>query len=82
MDTATFSKTSVTIKIDLYEPPLYHHEVVDVILRTLPKADDIAHRMILLYQVIEYLFEITASSEINTKINRLTSKTLCLTEYH
>ena len=58
------------IIIALDEPPLYHHEVVDVILRTLPKADDIAHRIILLYQVIEYLFEITASYEINSKINK------------
>lgn len=56
------------------EPSLYKNPIIDSILRALPKADNLTHRFVLLYQVIETLFEEIASKRIDEEIKRFTGK--------
>lgn len=56
------------------EPSLYINPIIDSILRALPKADNLTHRFVLLYQVIETLFEEIASKRIDEEIKKFTDK--------
>lgn len=48
-----------TINIDYKEPLLYSNNMVRIILEELPKASNIIHRFVLLYQIIELLLDRT-----------------------
>lgn len=62
------------ILLKFREPSLYKNPIIDSILRALPKADNLTHRFVLLYQVIETLFEEIASKRIDEEIKRFTGK--------
>lgn len=52
------------INIELKEPILYHHPIVDRILRDLKSANNVTHRFVLLYQIIELLMEDAITKDI------------------
>lgn len=62
------------ILLKFREPSLYINPIIDSILRALPKADNLTHRFVLLYQVIETLFEEIASKRIDEEIKKFTGK--------
>ena len=49
-------------------PPMYSELIIDGILRSLPNADNIVYRFILLYQIVEFLISKKVSSSINNAI--------------
>lgn len=51
------SNNQKSINIELKEPILYQHPIVDRILRDLKSASNVTHRFVLLYQIIELLME-------------------------
>lgn len=67
-----FHKRENKIHLKFSEPSLYKNPIIDSILRALPKADNLTHRFVLLYQVIETLFEEIASKRIDEEIKRFT----------
>lgn len=69
-----FHKRENKIHLKFSEPSLYKNPIIDSILRALPKADNLTHRFVLLYQVIETLFEEIASKRIDEEIKRFTGK--------
>lgn len=69
-----FHKRVNKILLKFSEPSLYKNPIIDSILRALPKADNLTHRFVLLYQVIETLFEEIASKRIDEEIKRFTGK--------
>lgn len=69
-----FHKRENKIHLKFSEPSLYKNPIIDSILRALPKADNLTHRFVLLYQVIETLFEEIASKRIDEEIKRFTCK--------
>lgn len=58
------------IKLVFKEPSLYRNSMIDSILRSLPKADNLTHRFVLLYQVIETLFEELSFKKIDEEITK------------
>lgn len=46
-----------TIYVDLSVPKLYNHPMVDRIMRDLVNANNVTHRFVLLYQIIEFMME-------------------------
>lgn len=58
------------IKLIFKEPSLYRNTMIDAILRSLPKADNLTHRFVLLYQVIETLFEELSFKKIDEEITK------------
>ena len=62
------------ILLKFREPSLYINPIIGSILRALPKADNLTHRFVLLYQVIETLFEEIASKRIDEEIKKFTDK--------
>lgn len=69
-----FHKRENKTHLKFSEPSLYKNPIIDSILRALPKADNLTHRFVLLYQVIETLFEEIASKRIDEEIKRFTGK--------
>lgn len=69
-----FHKRENKIHLKFSEPSLYKNPIIDSILRALPKADNLTHRFVLLYQVIETLLEEIASKRIDEEIKRFTGK--------
>lgn len=69
-----FKNGKKKVILDFKEPLLYQNPMIDSILRALPKADNLTHRFVLLYQVIETLFEEIASRKIDEEIRRFTGK--------
>lgn len=62
------------ILLKFREPSLYKNPIIDSILRALPKADNLTHRFVLLYQVIETLIEEIASKRIDEEIKKFIGK--------
>lgn len=69
-----FNNGRKRVCITFQEPELYQNPVIDSILRVLPKADNLTHRFVLLYQVIETLFEEIASKKIDEEIKKFSEK--------
>lgn len=69
-----FHKRENKIHLKFSEPSLYKNPIIDSILRALPKADNLTHRFVLLYQVIETLFEEIASKRIDEEIKMFAGK--------
>ena len=59
-------KSGICVRFN--EPPLYQNAMIDSILRALPRADNLTHRFVLLYQVIEVLLEEISSNDIKEEI--------------
>lgn len=57
-----------TMYIDFSIPSMYSVPIIDEIIRTLPNADNIVYRFILLYQIIEFLISKQISKSINDAI--------------
>lgn len=49
-------------------PSMYSDPIIDEIMRTLPKADNLVHRFMLLYQVVEFLISKKVSKAIQEAI--------------
>lgn len=58
-------------------PQMYSDPIIDGIVRSLPKADNLVYRFILLYQIIEFLISNSVSKSIREAINRYQSSSLC-----
>lgn len=69
------------ILLKFSEPSLYKNPIIDSILRALPKADNLTHRFVLLYQVIEILLEEIASKRIDEEIKRFTGKQISCNDF-
>lgn len=61
-----------SIYVDLKEPKLYGHPMVDRLIRDLVNADNVIHRFVLLYQFIEFLMEDAISSDVENIIAKYT----------
>lgn len=57
------------IHVDFFIPPMYSDPIIDGIMRSLPKADNLVYRFILLYQIIEFLISKKVSKSINEAIS-------------
>lgn len=73
-----------SININLIEPLLYSHLMVDRILRDLGNASNVIHRFVLLYQIIELLMEDSIVEDVKKRydslISRVSSVNNCLEE--
>lgn len=65
-----FKNRQKRIIVEFKEPSLYQNPMINSILRALPKADNLTHRFVLLYQVIETLFEEITSKKIHDEIKK------------
>ena len=59
------------LKVKFEEPLLYSNSMVDMMLRALPHANNVIHRFVLLYQVIETMMEDVSLKKINEEIDKL-----------
>lgn len=60
-DETIYKPSNKKIKVEMTEPPLYSNEIVNTILSELPRTNNIIHRFVLLYQIIELLMDVTTS---------------------
>lgn len=65
------------IRVDFFVPSMYSDPIIDSIIRTLPKADNLVYRFILLYQIIEFLVSTKVSKSINDAISAYKTSSLC-----
>lgn len=63
--------------VDFSIPSMYSDSIIDGILRSLPKADNIVYRFILLYQIIELLISKKVSRSINDAIKNYWASPSC-----
>ena len=61
------------IRVEIRQPSLYRNPIIDTIMRFLPRADNLTHRFVLLYQVIETLLEEISSENIESEIQKFRS---------
>lgn len=57
------------IHVDFFIPSMYSDPIIDGIMRSLPKADNLVYRFILLYQIIEFLIAKNVSKSIKEEIS-------------
>lgn len=60
-----------TIKVNYEKPPLYSNGMVRTLLEELPRASNIIHRFVLLYQIIELLLDATMTICIDEQYRKL-----------
>lgn len=65
------------IHIDFNIPLMYSDPIIDEIIRTLPNADNLVYRFMLLYQIIEFLISKRISKSINDAIETYQSASSC-----
>lgn len=65
------------IHIDFNIPLMYSDPIIDEIIRTLPNADNLVYRFMLLYQIIEFLISKRISKSINDAIKTYQSSSSC-----
>lgn len=58
-------------------PPMYSDPIVDGIMRSLPNADNLVYRFILLYQIVEFLISKKIRKSINEAIGTYQASTSC-----
>ena len=58
------------IRVVFKQPSLYRNPIIDSIMRFLPRADNLTHRFVLLYQVVETLLEEISSEKIESEIKK------------
>lgn len=68
------SASQKAINIELKEPLLYSHLMVDRILRDIGNASNVIHRFVLLYQIIELLMEDSIVEEIKKQYDSLITR--------
>lgn len=69
------------INIELKEPILYHHPIIDRILRDLKSANNVTHRFVLLYQIIELLMGDAIIKDIDKIYSRLQNGKISTNDY-
>lgn len=74
-------KRNKRLKLNFTIPDLYNHKMVDYLLREYSKASSPLHRFIILYQIIEYLYEIEAKKEANIIIKKYSSDTITYNDF-
>lgn len=69
--------SGTTMYIDFSIPLMYSVPIIDEIIRTLPNADNIVYRFMLLYQIIEFLISKRISKSIYDAIETYQSSSSC-----
>lgn len=69
------------INIELKEPILYSHPIIDRILRDLKSASNVTHRFVLLYQIIEFLMEDAIVQDVKNIYNKLQEGKISTNDY-
>ena len=64
------------IMVNYEVPKLYHNDMVKTLLEELPKASNIVHRFVLLYQVIELLMDVTLTDRINQQYDKFRNNSI------
>lgn len=64
------------INLEFTSPVLYEHDTIKYLLREYPKTTSPIHRFIILYQIIEYLFDVEARHEAAIIIEKYNSNLL------
>lgn len=75
------SNNQKSINIELKEPILYQHPIVDRILRDLKSASNVTHRFVLLYQIIELLMEDAIIQDVDKIYNKLQNGEISTNDY-
>ena len=70
-----------TIYVDLSIPQLYSHPMIDRIMRDLVNANNVTHRFVLLYQVIEFLMEDAIIKDIEDIYDKLSAHDITPSDY-
>jgi hypothetical protein len=70
-DVGYVDKNIKNLVVKFEEPKMYGNPVIDMMLRALPHANNIIHRFVLLYQVIETMMEEISLRKINEEIDKL-----------
>lgn len=65
-----------SLEVRFEEPKLYQKPLIDLMLRSLPRAHNVVHRFVLLYQIIETMMEEVALRKINEEIGKLQGRTI------
>ena len=63
--------------VDFAIPSIYSDPIIDGILRSLPKADNLVYRFILLYQIVEFLISKRVSASIHDVIKEYQETSSC-----
>lgn len=69
------------IVVEVSEPILYGHPIIDRILRDLKSANNVTHRFVLLYQVVELLMEDAISQDVVRIYNMLQRHVISTNDY-
>lgn len=63
--------------VDFSIPSIYSDPIIDGLLRSLPKADNLVYRFILLYQIVEFLISKRVSASIHDAIKEYQKTSSC-----
>ena len=63
--------------VDFSIPSIYSDLIIDGLLRSLPKADNLVYRFMLLYQIVEFLISKKVSASINLAISEYQESSSC-----
>lgn len=80
-DELFYEPSNKKIKVEMVEPPLYANEMVNILLRELPRTSNITHRFVLLYQIIELLMDVTTSRYIDDLYRKFKGNTISNTDF-
>ena len=80
-DETIYKPQNNKIKVEMIEPPLYVNEMVNTLLRELPRTSNITHRFVLLYQIIELLMDLTTSRCIDDLYRKFRENTISNTDF-
>lgn len=69
------------IRLIFSNPPLYNHFTIRYLLEEYPKAASSIHRFVLLYQIIEFLFDMDAKTEASEIINKFNSNQISYNDF-
>lgn len=75
------TKNQQCIYVEMTIPKLYSHPMVDRIMRDLVNANNVTHRFVLLYQIIEFMMEDAIVQDVDSIYRKLMSHDINQSQY-